>query len=155
MKESGSASKNQPQTSEARGSIITYSPSKFLTSVGTGRTTYSTHTHTTTATSAATTATKTNNSPMGGSSAAYYVVKAGSLGSAASMSGCIKVSSPPKGPPMAKSPALVVTSPCTPTESVMFKLKASYHPLTSTACALRSPTESLTSLMYLLVGIKH
>nr|NP_001286404.1 reduction in Cnn dots 1, isoform H [Drosophila melanogaster]AHN56202.1 reduction in Cnn dots 1, isoform H [Drosophila melanogaster] len=117
MKESGSVSKNQPQTSEARGSIITYSPSKFLTSVGTGRTTYSTHTHTTTATSAATTATKTNNLPMGGSSAAYYVVKAGSLGSAASMSGCIKVSSPPKGPPMAKSPALVVTSPCTPTES--------------------------------------
>ncbi|XP_033153150.1 KAT8 regulatory NSL complex subunit 3 isoform X5 [Drosophila mauritiana] len=117
MKESGSASKNQPQTSEARGSIITYSPSKFLTSVGTGRTTYSTHTHTTTATSASTTATKTNNSPMGGSSAAYYVVKAGSLGSAASMSGCIKVSSPPKAPPMAKSPALVVTSPCTPTES--------------------------------------
>ncbi|KMY93677.1 KAT8 regulatory NSL complex subunit 3 isoform X7 [Drosophila simulans] len=117
MKESGSASKNQPQTSEARGSIITYSPSKFLTSVGTGRTTYSTHTHTTTAMSAATTATKTNNSPMGGSSAAYYVVKAGSLGSAASMSGCIKVSSPPKAPPMAKSPALVVTSPCTPTES--------------------------------------
>ncbi|KMY93681.1 KAT8 regulatory NSL complex subunit 3 isoform X4 [Drosophila simulans] len=115
--ESGSASKNQPQTSEARGSIITYSPSKFLTSVGTGRTTYSTHTHTTTAMSAATTATKTNNSPMGGSSAAYYVVKAGSLGSAASMSGCIKVSSPPKAPPMAKSPALVVTSPCTPTES--------------------------------------
>ncbi|XP_033153147.1 KAT8 regulatory NSL complex subunit 3 isoform X3 [Drosophila mauritiana] len=115
--ESGSASKNQPQTSEARGSIITYSPSKFLTSVGTGRTTYSTHTHTTTATSASTTATKTNNSPMGGSSAAYYVVKAGSLGSAASMSGCIKVSSPPKAPPMAKSPALVVTSPCTPTES--------------------------------------
>ncbi|EDW47804.1 GM20232 [Drosophila sechellia] len=117
MKESGSASKNQPQTSEARGSIITYSPSKFLTSVGTGRTTYSTHTHTTSATSAATTATKTNNSPMGGFSAAYYVVKAGSLGSAASMSGCIKVSSPPKAPPMAKSPALVVTSPCTPTES--------------------------------------
>ncbi|XP_039481681.1 KAT8 regulatory NSL complex subunit 3 isoform X4 [Drosophila santomea] len=118
MKELTSASKSQPQTSEARGSIITYSPSKFLTRVGAGRTTYSTHTHTSTATSAAaTTATKTNNSPMGGSSAAYYVVKAGSLGSAASMSGSIKVSSPPKAPPMIKSPALVVTSPCTPTES--------------------------------------
>ncbi|XP_039227887.1 KAT8 regulatory NSL complex subunit 3 isoform X4 [Drosophila yakuba] len=118
MKELTSASKIQPQASEARGSIITYSPSKFLTRVGTGRTTYSTHTHTSTATSAAaTTATKTNNSPMGGSSAAYYVVKAGSLGSAASMSGSIKVSSPPKAPSMITSPALVVTSPCTPTES--------------------------------------
>ncbi|XP_043644806.1 KAT8 regulatory NSL complex subunit 3 isoform X3 [Drosophila teissieri] len=118
MKELSSASKSQAQTSEGRGSIITYSPSKFLTRVGAGRTTFSTHTHTSTATSAAaTTATKTNNSPMGGSSASYYVVKAGSLGSAASMSGSIKVSSPPKAPPMIKSPALVVTSPCTPTES--------------------------------------
>ncbi|EDV56085.2 KAT8 regulatory NSL complex subunit 3 isoform X2 [Drosophila erecta] len=117
MKELANASKSQSQASEVRGSIITYSPSKFLTRVGAGRTTYSTHTHTSAATSAPTTATKTNNSPMGGSSATYYVVKAGSLGSAASMSGSIKVSSPPKAPPMIKSPALVVTSPCTPTES--------------------------------------
>ncbi|KAI8036971.1 hypothetical protein M5D96_010287 [Drosophila gunungcola] len=54
---------------------------------------------------------------LGGASASYYVVKAGSLGSAASMTGSIKVSSPPKAPPAIKSPALIITSPATPTES--------------------------------------
>ncbi|XP_017069288.1 uncharacterized protein LOC108106606 isoform X3 [Drosophila eugracilis] len=95
MKEIATSSGSQPHTSEASTSIITYSPSKFLTRVGAGKSTYTTQTHTT-ATSAATTATKTNNLPVGGASASYYVVKAGSLGSAASMSGSIKVSSPPK-----------------------------------------------------------
>ncbi|XP_017069292.1 KAT8 regulatory NSL complex subunit 3 isoform X7 [Drosophila eugracilis] len=116
MKEIATSSGSQPHTSEASTSIITYSPSKFLTRVGAGKSTYTTQTHTT-ATSAATTATKTNNLPVGGASASYYVVKAGSLGSAASMSGSIKVSSPPKVQSMIKSPALVVTSPSTPTES--------------------------------------
>ncbi|KAH8348646.1 hypothetical protein KR084_009456 [Drosophila pseudotakahashii] len=116
MKEMANPIGSQPKISEASSSIITYSPSKFLTRIGAGKTTYTTHTHTTTATSAAT-ATKTNNAPVGGSSASYYVVKAGSLGSAASMTGSIKVSSPPKAPAAIKSPALVITSPNTPTES--------------------------------------
>ncbi|XP_017133091.1 uncharacterized protein LOC108149768 isoform X6 [Drosophila elegans] len=116
MKEMASTSGNHTQSAEdTTSSIITYSPSKFLTRVGTGKNTYSTHTHTTTTTAA--TATKTNNTPMGGASASYYVVKAGSLGSAASMTGSIKVSSPPKAPPAIKSPALIITSPATPTES--------------------------------------
>ncbi|XP_070068329.1 uncharacterized protein Rcd1 isoform X3 [Drosophila takahashii] len=121
MKEVANPIGSQPKITEASSSIITYSPSKFLTRVGAGKTTYTTHTHTTTtaATSAAAAvaATKTNNAPVGGSSASYYVVKAGSLGSAASMTGSIKVSSPPKAPTAIRSPALVITSPSTPTES--------------------------------------
>ncbi|XP_016973607.1 uncharacterized protein LOC108040603 isoform X2 [Drosophila rhopaloa] len=116
MKEMASTSGNHTQSTEAiTSSIITYSPSKFMTRVGTGKNTYTTYTHTTTTTAA--TATKTNNTLLGGTSASYYVVKAGSLGSAASMTGSIKVSSPPKAPPAIKSPALIITSPSTPTES--------------------------------------
>nr|XP_016929226.1 KAT8 regulatory NSL complex subunit 3 isoform X3 [Drosophila suzukii] len=118
MKETANPSGVQSKTLEATSSIITYSPSKFLTRVGAGKSTYTTHTHTTTTTATATaTATKTNNAPVGGASSSYYVVKAGSLGSAASMTGSIKVSSPPKASPVIKSPALVITSPSTPTES--------------------------------------
>ncbi|XP_037715445.1 uncharacterized protein LOC119550669 isoform X3 [Drosophila subpulchrella] len=120
MKETANPSGVQPKTLEATSSIITYSPSKFLTRVGAGKSTYTTHTHTTTTTATATataTATKTNNAPVGGANSSYYVVKAGSLGSAASMTGSIKVSSPPKASPVIKSPALVITSPSTPTES--------------------------------------
>ncbi|XP_017049723.1 uncharacterized protein LOC108093882 isoform X6 [Drosophila ficusphila] len=114
MKEMANTSGNLPQSLEATSSIITYSPSKFLTRVG--KNTYTTHTHTQ-STSAAANATKTNNAPVGGASASYYVVKAGSLGSAASMTGAVKISSPPKAPQAIKSPALVITSPSTPTES--------------------------------------
>ncbi|XP_050743816.1 uncharacterized protein LOC108036912 isoform X3 [Drosophila biarmipes] len=116
MKEMANPSGVQPKLLEATSSIITYSPSKFLTRVGAGKSTYTTHTHTTTTTATAT-ATKTNNAPVGGANSSYYVVKAGSLGSAASMTGSIKVSSPPKASPVIKSPALVITSPSTPTES--------------------------------------
>jgi len=146
MKETANPSGVQPKTLEATSSIITYSPSKFLTRVGAGKSTYTTHTHTSTTTATATaTATKTNNAPVGGASSSYYVVKAGSLGSAASMTGSIKVSSPPKATPVIKSPALVITSPSTPTESVMFSLdsRGTISPTnqTSTACAPRSPSQ--------------
>ncbi|KPU76134.1 uncharacterized protein Dana_GF12905, isoform D [Drosophila ananassae] len=108
--------------------IITYSPSKFMTRVGPGENTYTTsshlrtHTHTQAATgTAATATTKTNNSTVGSGSGSgstsYYVVKAGSLGSAASMTGSVKVSTPPKAGTVTKSPSLAVTSPATPTES--------------------------------------
>lgn len=112
--------------------IITYSPSKFMTRVGPGENTYTTsshlrtHTHTQAATgTAATATTKTNKSTVGSGSGSgstsYYVVKAGSLGSAASMTGSVKVSTPPKAGTVTKSPSLAVTSPATPTESVMNK----------------------------------
>ncbi|XP_020802385.1 KAT8 regulatory NSL complex subunit 3 isoform X5 [Drosophila serrata] len=132
-----SGSKPQPTeaaTAGASASIITYSPSKFLNRVGPGDNTYTTHSHThtsasaaaamataTTATSVKTAAanitTKTNKSPAGGGLTSYFVVKAGSLGSAASMTGSIKVSSPPKAGSAAKTPSLVITSPSPPTES--------------------------------------
>lgn len=112
--------------------IITYSPSKFMTRVGPGENTYTTsshlrtHTHmqAATGTAAATVTTKTNKSTVvggAGGSTSYYVVKAGSLGSAASMTGSVKVSTPPKAGTVMKSPSLAVTSPATPTESVMIK----------------------------------
>ncbi|KAH8232956.1 hypothetical protein KR026_002285 [Drosophila bipectinata] len=121
----------QQNTNKSGGSkppspeIITYSPSKFMTRVGPGENTYTTnthlrtHTHTQAATgTAATVTTKTNKSTgASGGSTSYYVVKAGSLGSAASMTGSVKVSTPPKACTVMKSPLLAVTSPATPTES--------------------------------------
>ncbi|KAH8269591.1 hypothetical protein KR018_010001, partial [Drosophila ironensis] len=102
---------SQPPSPE----IITYSPSKFLTRVGTGETIYTTTHAAKTKTNANANAnangnanananTTTKASGMSGSgfsssaagSHSYYVVKAGSLGSAASMSGSVKVSTPPK-----------------------------------------------------------
>ncbi|KAH8401334.1 hypothetical protein KR009_004629 [Drosophila setifemur] len=101
--------------------IITYSPSKFLTRVGPGENTYTTHSHTHTlhTTTGNAVTTKTNKPNTGSSgTASYFVVKAGSLGSAASMSGSIKVgASPPKASAAMKSPSLTITSPATPTES--------------------------------------
>ncbi|KAH8290703.1 hypothetical protein KR054_005162, partial [Drosophila jambulina] len=140
MKQIAGKGGSKPQSSEAAtaagstSTIITYSPSKFLTRVGPGDSTYTTqsqsHTHTSasaataaaaakTTTASVTTTTKTNKSAGGGGgSASYFVVKAGSLGSAASMTGSIKVSSsPPKAASATKSPALVITSPSPPTES--------------------------------------
>ncbi|XP_043066217.1 uncharacterized protein Rcd1 isoform X3 [Drosophila bipectinata] len=123
----------QQNTNKSGGSkppspeIITYSPSKFMTRVGPGENTYTTNTHLRTHThthaqaatgTAATVTTKTNKSTgASGGSTSYYVVKAGSLGSAASMTGSVKVSTPPKACTVMKSPSLAVTSPATPTES--------------------------------------
>ncbi|KAH8254284.1 hypothetical protein KR032_009269, partial [Drosophila birchii] len=133
MKQIVGKSGSKPQSPEAvtagsSSSIITYSPSKFLTRVGPGDNTHTTHSHSHTNTSAAAAAaaaaatsanvtTKTNKSPAGGGFASYFVVKAGSLGSAATMTGSIKVSSPPKVATTTKSPSLVITSPSPPTES--------------------------------------
>ncbi|XP_041633162.1 KAT8 regulatory NSL complex subunit 3 isoform X4 [Drosophila kikkawai] len=132
MKQIAGKSGSKPQSPEVSAagssSIITYSPSKFLTRVGPGDNTHTTHSHTHTsasaagatatgATATASVTTKTNKNPAGGGFASYFVVKAGSLGSAASMTGSIKVSSPPKAGSATKSPTLVITSSSTPTES--------------------------------------
>ncbi|XP_017148053.1 uncharacterized protein LOC108159352 isoform X2 [Drosophila miranda] len=122
--------KPKKQLQPAPSSIITYSPSKFLTKVGCSDYIVTEHTHTHTHTTTATGAAKTNNSsPVG--TPAYYVVSAGSLGSAASMSGAITMSLPPKAPTgtsaaiisptqpihISPGPVIMTTSPSTPTES--------------------------------------
>ncbi|XP_034652658.1 uncharacterized protein LOC117891344 isoform X1 [Drosophila subobscura] len=144
VNKSGS-NKPKVQFPPATSSIITYSPSKFLARVGSSENTGTqhtqthAHTHTTATTTSATSAAaaasltgtaKTNKSSVVGTPS-YYVVKAGSLGSAASISGALKMSSPPKAPTGSasaiRSPAqsihispgsvIVTTAPSTPTES--------------------------------------
>ncbi|XP_033251595.1 uncharacterized protein LOC117190652 isoform X4 [Drosophila miranda] len=118
------------QLQPAPSSIITYSPSKFATKVGCSDYIVTEHTHTHTHTTTGTGAAKTNKSSAVGTPA-YYVVSAGSLGSAASMSGAITMSSPPKAPTgtsaairsptqpihISPGPVIMTTSPSTPTES--------------------------------------
>ncbi|SPP74388.1 uncharacterized protein LOC117591771 isoform X5 [Drosophila guanche] len=141
VNKSGS-NKPKVQFPPATSSIITYSPSKFLNRVGSSENTGTQHTQThahthttgptTTAAAAAslTGTAKTNKSSVVGTPS-YYVVKAGSLGSAASISGALKMSSPPKAPTGSasaiRSPTqsihispgsvIVTTAPSTPTES--------------------------------------
>ncbi|BFG04340.1 uncharacterized protein DMAD_03340 [Drosophila madeirensis] len=143
VNKSGS-NKPKVQFPPATSSIITYSPSKFLARVGSSENTGTqhtqphahTHTHATATTTSAAAAApltgtaKTNKSSVVGTPS-YYVVKAGSLGSAASISGALKMSSPPKAPTGSasaiRSPTqsihispgsvIVTTAPSTPTES--------------------------------------
>lgn len=107
--------KPKMQSPTTSSSIITYSPSKFIARAGTTYTKIQSHTQTKTNTNitraaAPTTTISTATAKIAGvsnSNSAYYVVKAGQIGSAASI-----LSSPPK------SASTAVTTPIS-TESVI------------------------------------
>lgn len=108
--------KPKMQSANTNTSIITYSPSKFIARAGTPYTKIQTHTQTNTNTniaraSAPTTAASAKIPTAGAANTSYYVVKAGQLGSAASI-----LSSPPKAATAASAAPATIS-----TESVIIR----------------------------------